>query len=130
MQNTDILMQEVFRRAENLRTRKLQRKKMLLGSGCVVLSLLLLYLLNGKTGMTVAVNTQSYGSLVFEGEGSHHVMIAIVFFLLGSLAGLGLDALRQWCRRRRIQRYTQRWIDPGMASNTKTPSPPANFSKP
>lgn len=130
MQNTDILMQEVFRRAENLRTRKLQRKKKLLGCGCVVLSLLLLYLLNGKTGMTVTVNAQSYGSLVFEGGGSHYVMIAIVFFLLGSLAGLGLDALRQWRRRRRIQRYTQRWIDHDVVSNAKTPPPPANVSKP
>ena len=37
-------------------------------------------------------------------------MIAVVFFLLGIPAGLGFDALiRRW-KRRRIDRYAQKWI--------------------
>ena len=62
--------------------------------------------------MTVATTTASYGSLVFEGSGNHYVMLAVVFFLLGIPAGLGVDALiRRW-KRRRIDRYTQKWLGP------------------
>lgn len=93
MRINDALMQEVFRRAEVIREKQLQRRKLLMGLSCVVLSLALLFLLNGKTGMTVASYTESYGSLVFEGSGSHYVIIAVVFFFLGCLVGLGADRL-------------------------------------
>lgn len=108
MRINDALMQEVFRRAEVIREKQLQRRKLLMGLSCVVLSLALLFLLNGKTGMTVASYTESYGSLVFEGSGSHYVIIAVVFFFLGCLVGLGADRLyRQWYRKR-VRRYTQK----------------------
>ena len=57
MRINDALMQEVFRRAEVIREKQLQRRKLLMGLSCVVLSLALLFLLNGKTGMTVASYT-------------------------------------------------------------------------
>ncbi len=61
--------------------------------------------------MTVAANTSSYGSLVFEGIGSHYVMIAVVFFLLGIPAGLGIDALIRRLHRRRIDRFARKLMD-------------------
>lgn len=88
MRINDALMQEVFRRAEVIREKQLQRRKLLMGLSCVVLSLALLFLLNGKTGMTVASYTESYGSLVFEGSGSHYVIIAVVFFFLAAWLAL------------------------------------------
>ena len=100
-----------------------------MGLSCVVLSLALLFLLNGKTGMTVASYTESYGSLVFEGSGSHYVIIAVVFFFLGCLAGLGADRLyRQWYRKR-VRRYTQKWIGDGGASISRIPRTPASAGK-
>lgn len=42
--------------------------------------------------MTVATNTATYGSLVFEGIGNHYVLIAVAFFLLGIPAGWGRPA--------------------------------------
>ena len=100
-----------------------------MGLSCVVLSLARLFLLNGKTGMTVASYTESYGSLVFEGSGSHYVIIAVVFFFLGWLASLGADKLyRQWYRRR-IRRYTQKWIGHGGASMAEVPDAPASPGK-
>ena len=99
------------------------------GLSCVVLSLALLFLLNGKTGMTVASYTESYGSLVFEGSGSHYVIIAVVFFFLGCLVGLGADRLyRQW-HRKRVRRYTQKWIGDGGASISRIPRTPASAGK-
>lgn len=129
MRINDALMQEVFRRAEVIREKQLQRRKLLMGLSCVVLSLALLFLLNGKTGMTVASYTESYGSLVFEGSGSHYVIIAVVFFFLGCLAGLGADRLyRQWYRKR-VRRYTQKWIGDGGAPISKIPRTPASAGK-
>ena len=110
MRTTNEQVNEVFRRASLLRARRLRRKKILLGVCCVVLSFHLMLLLKGRIVTTVAANTASYGSLVFEGAGNHYVMIAVVFFLLGIPAGLGFDALiRRW-KRRRIDRYAQKWI--------------------
>lgn len=129
MRINDALMQEVFRRAEVIREKQLQRRKLLMGLSCVVLSLALLFLLNGKTGMTVASYTESYGSLVFEGSGSHYVIIAVVFFFLGCLVGLGADRLyRQW-HRKRVRRYTQKWIGDGGSSISKIPRTPASAGK-
>ena len=126
MRINDALMQEVFRRAEVIREKQLQRRKLLMGLSCVVLSLALLFLLNGKTGMTVASYTESYGSLVFEGSGSHYVIIAVVFFFL---AGLGADRLyRQW-HRKRVRRYTQKWIGDSGASISRIPRTPASAGK-
>lgn len=129
MRINDALMQEVFRRAEVIREKQLQRRKLLMGLSCVVLSLALLFLLNGKTGMTVASYTESYGSLVFEGSGSHYIIIAVVFFFLGCLVGLGADRLyRQW-HRKRVRRYTQKWIGDGGASISRIPRTPASAGK-
>ena len=126
MRINDALMQEVFRRAEVIREKQLQRRKLLMGLSCVVLSLALLFLLNGKTGMTVASYTESYGSLVFEGSGSHYVIIAVVFFFLGCL---GADRLyRQW-HRKRVRRYTQKWIGDSGASISRIPRTPASAGK-
>lgn len=112
MRTSDELLREVYRRAGLRRSRQLRRKKLLLGIGCFALSFLLVVLLSGKTSMTVAANTESYGSLVFQGHGGLYVIIAVVFFLLGIPAGLGVDALiRRW-KRRRIDRYAQKWLGP------------------
>ena len=96
---------EVFRRASLLRARRIRRKKILLCVCCFALSFHLMLLLKGRISMTVAANTSSYGSLVFEGIGNHYVMIAVVFFLLGIPAGLGIDALIRRLRSRRIARF-------------------------
>lgn len=61
--------------------------------------------------MTVATNTATYGSLVFEGIGNHYVLIALAFFLLGIPAGLGVDRLVRWWKKRRIERYAQNGWD-------------------
>ena len=107
---TNDQVNEVFRRAALLRARRLRRRKILLSVCCVSLSFHLMLLLKGRISMTVAPNTASYGSLVFEGIGNHYVMIAVVFFLLGIPAGLGMDMLiRRW-RKRRIDRYAQKWL--------------------
>ena len=47
------------------------------------LSFHLMLLLKGRISMTVATNTASYGSLVFEGIGNHYVMIAVGLFPAG-----------------------------------------------
>lgn len=110
MPATNDQVNEVFRRAALLRARRLRRRKILLSVCCVALSFHLMLLLKGRISMTVAPNTASYGSLVFEGIGNHYVMIAVVFFLLGIPAGLGMDMLiRRW-RKRRIDRYAQKWL--------------------
>ena len=93
MRTTNEQVNEVFRRASLLRARRLRRKKILLGVCCVALSFHLMLLLKGRIVTTVAANTASYGSLVFEGAGNHYVMIAVVFFLLGIPVGVGFDAL-------------------------------------
>lgn len=112
MRTTDEQVSEVLRRAALLRERSLRRKKILLGACCVALSFHLVLLLKGKISMTVATTTASCGSLVFEGIGNHYVMLAVFFFLLGIPAGLGVDALiRRW-KRRRIDRYAQKWLGP------------------
>ena len=126
MQPSDALVQEVIRRARVLRARQLRKRKLLLSVGCIALSLLLVFLLHGKTGMTVAANTEFYGSLVFEGHGSLYIIIAVSFFLAGILAGLGLDALRRQRRQRRIQRYTEKWLgegEPGTPASKKPQNP-------
>lgn len=125
MQPSDALVQEVIRRARVLRARQLRKRKRLLSIGCIALSLLLVFLLHGKTGMTVAANTEFYGSLVFEGYGSLYIIIAVSFFLAGILAGLGLDALRRRRRQRRIQRYTEKWVGKGGPA-TPAPKKPQN----
>ena len=89
MRTTDEQVNEVFRRAALLRARRLRRKKILLGVCCFALSFHLILLLKGRISMTVATNTATYGSLVFEGIGNHYVLIAVAFFLLGIPAGLG-----------------------------------------
>lgn len=110
MRTTNEQVNEVFRSASLLRARRLRRKKILLGVCCVALSFHLMLLLKGRIVTTVAANTASYGSLVFEGAGNHYVMIAVVFFLLGIPVGVGFDALiRRW-KKRRIDRYAQKWI--------------------
>lgn len=110
MRTNDELLQEVYRRARVLRIRKIRRRKRLLGMGCFALSFLLLFLLSGKSDMTVASSLESYGSLVFEGSGVTYVVIAVVFFLLGIPAGLGLDLLMKRWKQRRIARYAKKWI--------------------
>ena len=70
MRINDALMQEVFRRAEVIREKQLQRRKLLMGLSCVVLSLALLFLLNGKTGMTVASYTESTVRLCLRAAGA------------------------------------------------------------
>ena len=94
MRTTDEQVNEVFRRAALLRARRLRRKKILLGVCCFALSFHLILLLKGRISMTVATNTATYGSLVFEGIGNHYVLIAVAFFLLGIPAGLGVDRLK------------------------------------
>ena len=76
MRTTDEQVNEVFRRAALLRARRLRRKKILLGVCCFALSFHLILLLKGRISMTVATNTATYGSLVFEGIGNHYVLIA------------------------------------------------------
>ena len=86
-------------------------------------------LLKGRISMTVATNTASYGSLVFEGIGNHYVMIAVVFFLLGIPAGLGVDALiRRW-KRRRIDRYAQKWMGRENASRSSCDAEPKRWDR-
>ena len=91
VRTTDEQVNEEFRRAALLRARRLRRKKILLGVCCFALSFHLILLLKGRISMTVATNTATYGSLVFEGIGNHYVLIALAFFLLGIPAGLGVD---------------------------------------
>ena len=110
MRTTDEQVNEVFRRAALLRARRLRRKKILLGVCCFALSFHLILLLKGRISMTVATNTATYGSLVFEGIGNHYVLIALAFFLLGIPAGLGVDRLVRWWKKRRIERYAQKWM--------------------
>lgn len=110
MRTTDEQVNEVFRRAALLRARRLRRKKILLGVCCFALSFHLILLLKGRISMTVATNTATYGSLVFEGIGNHYVLIAVAFFLLGIPAGLGVDRLVRWWKKRRIERYAQKWM--------------------
>lgn len=113
MRTTDEQVNEVFRRAALLRARRLRRKKILLGVCCFALSFHLILLLKGRISMTVATNTATYGSLVFEGIGNHYVLIAVAFFLLGIPAGLGVDRLIRWWKKRRIERYAQKWMGTG-----------------
>lgn len=77
-----------------LRARRLRRKKILLGVCCFALSFHLILLLKGEISMTVATNTATYGSLVFEGIGNHYVLIAVAFFLLGHPGRAGGRAAR------------------------------------
>ena len=111
VRTTDEQVNEVFRRAALLRARRLRRKKILLGVCCFAL------LLKGRISMTVATNTATYGSLVFEGIGNHYVLIALAFFLLGIPAGLGVDRLVRWWKKRRIERYAQKWMGRENASH-------------
>ena len=111
MRTSDELLREVYRRAGLRRSRQLRRKKLLLGIGCFALSFLLVVLLSGKTSMTVAANTESYGSLVFQGHGGLYVIIAVVFFLLGIPAGLGIEWLFRRRRLRRIKRCREKWME-------------------
>ena len=97
--------------------RRLRRKKILLGVCCFALSFHLILLLKGRISMTVATNTATYGSLVFEGIGNHYVLIAVAFFLLGIPAGLGVDWLVRWWKKRRIERYAQKWMGRENASH-------------
>lgn len=113
MRTSDELLREVYRRAGLRRSRQLRRKKLLLGIGCFALSFLLVVLLSGKTSMTVAANTESYGSLVFQGHGGLYVIIAVVFFLLGIPAGLGIEWLFRRRRLRRIKRCREKWMEAG-----------------
>lgn len=117
VRTTDEQVNEVFRRAALLRARRLRRKKILLGVCCFALSFHLILLLKGRISMTVATNTATYGSLVFEGIGNHYVLIAVAFFLLGIPAGLGVDRLVRWWKKRRIERYAQKWMGRENASH-------------
>ncbi len=109
MRVSDELLQEMFRRAAQLRAKRQRQKKALLGVGCAVFSIQLVFLLSNRMGMTVANNTGLYGSLVFEGGGNEYVMIALAFFLLGIPAGLGIDALVKRWKQRRIDCYARKW---------------------
>lgn len=117
VRTTDEQVNEVFRRAALLRARRLRRKKILLGVCCFALSFHLILLLKGRISMTVATNTATYGSLVFEGIGNHYVLIAVAFFLVGIPAGLGVDRLIRWWKKRRIERYAQKWMGRENASH-------------
>lgn len=117
VRTTDEQVNEVFRRAALLRARRLRRKKILLGVCCFALSFHLILLLKGRISMTVATNTATYGSLVFEGIGNHYVLIAVAFFLPGIPAGLGVDRLIRWWKKRRIERYAQKWMGRENASH-------------
>ena len=117
VRTTDEQVNEVFRRAALLRARRLRRKKILLGVCCFALSFHLILLLKGRISMTVATNTATYGSLVFEGIGNHYVLIVLAFFLLGIPAGLGVDRLIRWWKKRRIERYAQKWMGQENASH-------------
>lgn len=117
VRTTDEQVNEVFRRAALLRARRLRRKKILLGVCCFALSFHLILLLKGRISMTVATNTATYGSLVFEGIGNHYVLIVLAFFLLGIPAGLGVDRLVRWWKKRRIERYAQKWMGQENASH-------------
>lgn len=110
MRTSDELLREVYRRARVLRIRRLRRKKWLLGLGCLALTFLLAFLLNGQSSMRVAAHAETYGSLVFEGRGSEYVMIAVLFFLLGIPAGLGIDWLFRRRRQWRMDRYKEKWM--------------------
>ena len=119
MRTSDELLREVYRRAGLRRSRQLRRKKLLLGIGCFALSFLLVVLLSGKTSMTVAANTESYGSLVFQGHGGLYVIIAVVFFLLGIPAGLGIEWLFRRRRLRRIKCCREKWMEAGETAATR-----------
>ena len=92
MRTTDEQVNEVFRRAALLRARRLRRKKILLGVCCFALSFHLILLLKGRISMTVATNTATYGSLVFEGIGNHYVLIALAFLDVYKRQGSGRGA--------------------------------------
>ena len=59
--------------------------------------------------MTVATNTATYGSLVFEGIGNHYVLIALAFFPAGHpRPGWGLTGSSAGWKKARIERYAQK----------------------
>lgn len=111
MQTNDAVTREVLRRASLLKARRLRLKKRLLSASCLAFAFLLAYLLSGRISMDVAVNAESYGSLVFVGDGGHYVLIGVIAFLLGIPVGLGVDALVRRIQQRRLDSYAQKWLE-------------------
>ena len=64
-----------------------------------------------------ALTHQKIECSVFEGIGNQYVLIALAFFLLGIPAGLGVDRLVRWWKKRRIERYAQKWMGRENASH-------------
>ena len=55
--------------------------------------------------------------LICERKWLYFVLIAVAFFLLGIPAGLGVDRLVRWWKKRRIERYAQKWMGQENASH-------------